>query len=379
LLGCSATATEEEPQSLPEMREALRVKQAELRELSKDIETLELAILDKDPSAVRATLVTTAAIAPTDFDHFVTIQGTVAADDMVAAVAETSGRVLRLTVQEGDNVRKGQLIATIDVESIEKQIDELETSLSLARTVFERQERLWEQKIGSELQYLEAKNNLERLEKSLESLRVQLRKRNVYAPISGSVETVVTQSGEVATPGAPIVQILNTNKLKVEADVPESYLQTVDRGAQVRVRIPALNEEFTAPIQLIGRTIDASNRTFRIEIPVRNGAAKLKPNLLAEVLLQDFAKEDVIVVPLDRVQQEVGGNRYVMIAVEGERGMVAKKVYVTTGAAYDNRVVITEGLTGGEQLILEGARGLTDQQPIDIANTKTATTDAATK
>lgn len=379
-LGCAGAEADDAPdQTLPEMREALRVKQAELRELSQDIETLEVAILEKDPSSVRATLVTTQAIAPTDFEHFVSIQGTVTAEDMVAAVAEISGRVLRLTVQEGDNVRKGQLIATIDVESVEKQIDELETSLSLARTVFDRQESLWEQKIGSELQYLEAKNSVERLEKNLESLQVQLRKRNVYAPISGSVETVVTQSGEVAAPGSPIVQILNTNQLQVEADVPESYLQAVDRGARVRVLIPALNEEFTAPIQLIGRTIDPSNRTFRIEIPLRNDAAKLKPNLLAEVLLRDFAEEDVIVVPLDRVQQEVGGNRYVMVATEGDRGMIAQKVYVTTGAAYDNRVVITEGLTGGERLIQEGARGLTDQQPIEIANAKTAATDATKK
>lgn len=378
-LGCAGVAPEEDtPNTLPEMREALREKQAELRELSQEIEQLEIAIAINDPTAVRAALVTTETVEATDFEHFVSIQGSVTAEDLVAAVAETSGRVLRLTVKEGDVVRRGQLIATIDVEAIEKQIEELETSLSLARTVFERQGRLWEQKIGSELQYLEAKNNVERLEKSLEGLRVQLDKRNVYAPISGSVETVLTQSGEVAAPGSPIVQILNTNKLQVEADVPETYLQVVDRGETVRVRIPALNEEFTAPVRLIGRTIDPSNRTFRIEIPVRNASAKLKPNLLAEVLIQDYEEENVLVIPLDRLQQEVGGKRYVMTAVPGDNDeIIARKTYVSTGATYNNRVVITEGLSAGDNLILEGARGLVDNDPIEIANDKTATTDAA--
>jgi RND family efflux transporter MFP subunit len=380
VLGCAGGATTEEapPETLPEMRKALREKQAELRALSQEIEQLEIAIAINDPSVARAALVTTEPVEATDFAHFVSIQGSVMAEDLVAAVAEISGRILRLTVQEGDVVRQGQLIATIDVEGIEKQIEELETSLSLARTVFDRQGRLWAQKIGSELQYLEAKNNVERLEKSLEGLRVQLDKRHVYAPIGGSVETIVTQSGEVAAPGAPIVQILNTNKLQIEADVPETYLQVVDRGETVRVRIPALDTEFTAPIRLVGRTIDPSNRTFRIEIPVRNVSAKLKPNLLAEVLIQDYEEKDVIVVPLDRVQQEVGGKRYVMIAVAGDNDeVIARKAYVSTGATYDNRAVITEGLTAGDDLIIEGARGLVDNDPIEIVNDKTATTDAA--
>lgn len=363
LAACSSPDTE----SLEAKQALLREKQQELDALSKEVATLQAEISDLDSTEVPRDLVTVLPLAKSDFAHFITIQATVEADDLVDATSEISGRVLKLTVEEGDAVIKGQLIATIDIEQLDKQIEEIQTSLDLATTVFERQKRLWDQNIGSEIQYLEAKNNRERLEKSLATLNVQRGKRQVFAPITGSVERVITESGEVTAPGAPIVQILDTGDLKVEADVPENYLRVVKVGDQVGITIPALDLDFRAPVTQIGRTIDPANRTFKVEVDLRSRARGLKPNLLAEMQIRDFALAEAITVPLNRVQQEVNGRRFVFIKADGADGPIARKVYIEIGESSKGQIVVEDGLEGGELLIIDGARNLSDGQPIRVA------------
>lgn len=374
LAACQAPATNGEmPEDLEGKKALLREKQATLQSLTQEIENLETAIQEQDPDAGPVgALVTTQEVERSDFSHYVVVQGSVMADDMVDVTSEVAGRILRITVDEGDAVRRGQLIAVLDDEQIQKQIAELETSLSLASTVYERQKRLWEQNIGTELQYLEAENNKERLEKNLELLKVQLEKTKVYAPAGGVVDREVLQTGELASPGMPILQLLNTSDLKVVADVPENYIAAVQRGERVKVTVPALGYEAEGPVSLIGRTIDPANRTFKVEVKLPRNA-QLKPNLLAEMGIRDFQAEDVVTVPLDRVQQEVSGQRYVFVLGESEDGPIAKKVYVKTGRSYEGEVIVTEGLTGDETLILEGARGLTDGQLLRIVNDEIST------
>ncbi|NRB63187.1 MAG: efflux RND transporter periplasmic adaptor subunit, partial [Saprospiraceae bacterium] len=268
--------------------------------------------------------------------------------------------------EEGDRVRACQLIAELDLEQISKQKAELEISWRLAKDVYERQSRLWDQNIGSELQYLEAKNNVERLEKGIEILGFQMTKGKVYAPISGIVDVVNLKGGELASPGFPIVTILNTARLQVVADLPENFLQNVQVGDKVKMYYPGLNMEQEGRIRMIGSTIDASNRTFKIEVNVGNPKGMLKPNLLVNVLIKDFELEDAVVIPLDLVQQEVGGKRFVIVTAEGSEGTVARKKYVEIGESYEGKVVITQGLTGTETLVIEGARGLANDDPIRI-------------
>lgn len=360
------------PEELEAKRALLRTLQGERKTVNDQIAELESAIIAQDPAAkAKGALVTTQAVARGTFSSYITIQGSVMADNLASASAELPGRILSLRVKEGDNVRKGQLIATIDVESIEKQKAELETSLELATTVYERQKRLWDQNIGSEIQYLQAKNSKERLEKSLEVIGVQLTKNNVYAPIGGVVEREVLQAGELASPGLPIVQILNTSNLKVVADVPENYINIVNRGKKVEVGVPALEMSRMASISLIGRTVDPANRTFPVEVNLPQDR-RLKPNLLAEMKIKDYEATDVVIIPLNLVQQEVSGERYVLIAANGEEGTEARKVAVEIGESYGGDVVITNGLKGGENLIVDGARGLTEGQLIEINNSKVA-------
>ena len=348
-----------------DLREMLKARHAEVRELETEIELLEELIEEKDPAPAVATLVSVEPITRSNFERFVEVQGTVQSDDFVGAAAEVAGRVVRLTVEEGDNVRKGQLIARLDLETLDKQIAELETSLSLASDVYQRLQRLWDQNIGSEIQLLEAKNNKERLEKSLETIRFQQTKQNVYAPISGVAEQVFVKQGELASPGMPIVQILSTRNVKVVVDVPENYLGVVKRGQMVTVSFPALNREVKAKVTQLGRQIDPNNRTFEMEIAMTNTDGTLKPNLLAEVSFNDKTVENVVVIPMSLVQQEVSGKSFVYLSVDTPEGAVARKRYVETGDTYDGQVIITDGLTGEEMLITRGARSISEGQLLE--------------
>ena len=296
------------------------------------------------------------------------MQGNVESDDVVNASSEVGGRLTQMNVKEGQYVKRGQKIAEVDLENLQKNIAEVEKSLELAVDVYERQARLWDQKIGSEIQYLQAKNNKERLEKSLETLNFQLTKGHVYAPISGAIDMVFLKSGEMAGPGAPIVQILNTSQLKIVADVPEDLLAAIKRGDWVDVYLPAIDQERKAKVTLIGRRIDPSNRTFEIEMNISDRSRLIKPNLLAEVRINSFTQKDAIVVPLDLVQQEVGGKDFIMVKGTKDGDLVAEKIYITTGESFDGEIVISSGLTEAHEIIVDGARTLANNELIEIAN-----------
>lgn len=360
-------STDEIPQDLAGKKALLNTKRQELKELTDVIADLEEQIAEEDPTVrKRSKLVTTIAAEQKDFSHYVEIQGAVRSDDLVDVTSEVAGRILSLKAKEGQQVRKGQLIAELDLEQIKKQMAELETSINLANTVYERQKRLWDQNIGSEIQYLEAQNNKERLEKSMETLEFQLTKGKVYAPISGVVEREILQSGEIAAPGMPILQILNTSRLKVVADVPENLLRSVKVGETVAIQFPALDLEKKAKVTRIGATIDPANRTFTVEVNLRGANAGLKPNLLANMMIEDYAVEDAVVIPLHLIQQEVSGKDFVFVVGDEDGDKVAKKAYVQMGYTYKGEALIAEGLKGGEQLIAEGNRGLTENAVVEL-------------
>ncbi len=369
IFGCMpAPASDEFPQDLEALNQYIQSKKDEARVLNQLIKDAEKKLGDLDPSALvkPKTSVTSMKIERETFQHFVDIQGNVQAEDIVLASSEMGGIIISMNKKEGQFIKKGQLIARLDTETMDKQIQELEISMDLAKTVFEKQQRLWEQEIGSEIQFLQAKNNKERLEKSLETAKSQLKKANVYAPISGVIDQVYLNTGELAGPGMPIVQILNTSRVKVVTAVPEVYLGSVKRNDIVKIRFPALGDETEAKVSLLGRTIDPANRTFNVEILLPNRGGKLKPNLLAEMMLMDQSIEDAIALPTYLVQQEVGGKQYVMIVNPCETNTCATKAYVSTGITYGGKIVIKSGLNGDEEIIVEGARSLSSGELIEV-------------
>ncbi len=363
--GCQPETGHEIPKDLKGKKELLKKKRAELRELKMFVEKIQSQIDSLEPREVAKKLVTTKKVEPQLFKRFVEIQGTVQSDDVVNVSSEIPGRIISLNVKEGQTVRKGQVLATIDVEAVNKKIAELETSLELANDVYARQSRLWKQNIGSEIAYLQAKNNKERLEKAIESVRYQLTKSTIYAPLSGVVERLISKNGEMASPGMPLMVILSTRKVKVVADVPESYLQKVKRGQSVTVKFPSLGIEKTGRITRIGGFIDPANRTFKVEVFFKNGNHLLKPNLLALLLLNDYSKENAVVLPVELVQQEVSGKDFVFVKVPKDDGFVAQKRYVQTGKNYQNSIVIEQGIKPGDEVIVAGARNLQEGEWIE--------------
>lgn len=366
----SCQQTDKKPETLEEFSAKLAELKQERSMLNKQIDQLTDKVAELDPSLQeKAKLVETNQVETSDFVRYIDIQGSVKADDPVNAVSDMGGRITDLKVKEGEYVKKGTIIAQIDVETIEKQISELETSLELAQDMYNRQERLWAQKIGSEVQYLQAKNNVERLEKSMETLKLQESKAFVYAPISGAVDLVMMKQGEVAAPGLPIVQILNTSKLKVTTDLPETYLKMVKQGMKVDLEFPSIEYITTGTISQLGRKIDPTNRTLELDITPRKSSSLLRPNLLAEIKIKEYQSKDVVTMPLEYILQEVDGTEFVYIAQQDTEGTLrAKKRYVTIGEAADGKVVITEGLTEGEVVIFKGSRNVSDGELLEISN-----------
>ena len=359
-----------EPVTLEELKAVLTEKKQELNTLETEMQDLTDKIAELDPSLQeKSKLVDTSILATQDFVRYINIQGAVKADDPVNAVSDMGGRISRLFVKEGDYVSKGKLIAKLDVSTVESQINEINSSLDLAQDVYERQERLWSKNIGSEVQYLQAKNNVERLEKSLETIKLQLSKASIYAPISGTVDMVMTNQGEVASQGMPIVQLLNTNKLKIATDIPENYLKIVKKGMNVDLEFPSVDFRTTGKVSLLGRQIDPANRTLELEILPKKSSRLLKPNLLAEIKIKEFSSKDVVFMPLEYILQEVDGTEFVYVAEQDDEGMMrATKRYVKIGEAADGSVIITEGLASGEAVIFKGSRNVSDGELINFSN-----------
>lgn len=366
-IGCGGGASDggfKEPKDLADARTQLSKKQLELQELTATIENLQSYIAKHDTTqkVQKRVIVTTAPVATTTFEHFVEVQGNVTTQqDPAFASSETGGRVIELLVKEGDVVKKGDLIAKVDLESIRKSIAELETSMKLAQDIYERQENLWKQNIGSEVQYLQAKSQVESLQKTKERLEFELKKADVYAPAGGFVDMVMVKSGEMSGPGSPIVQIVNTSALKVVASVPEVYLASVKRGDKIRIVFPALGEEQMATVVQLGRMINPANRTFEIEASIDSRGGVIKPNLMASVFVKDYQKDKAIVVPSELIMQDVTGQNYVMVK-DGDK---AAKRPVTLGRSYQNNVVIEQGLQGSEILLVKGARQVVEGDLLD--------------
>lgn len=364
VMACGGEQATKTPETLEEARTLLQAKRQEMKELKAEIEKLEaLAVkLDPNPPKEKVVPVTTAPVTVKDFNHYVEVQANVMpAQDPAYASSETGGRLINLRVKEGDYISKGSVVGKVNLESIQKSIAQLDESLSLAQDIYKRQENLWNQKIGSEVQYLQAKNQVETLLKNKESLEYELSKATIYAPISGYVDAVMVREGEMAGPGAPVVTILNTKDLKVVAAIPEIYLGQVKKGEEVTIKFPALEMEQEGRIKTIGRTINPANRTFEIEASVKNNGV-LKPNLLATVLVNDYSAEEAIVVDDQLIMQDVSGSSYVMVLEDGK----AVKKIVETGRSFNNETIIASGLSREDVLLIKGARQVTEGDLVKV-------------
>ncbi|WBL25463.1 efflux RND transporter periplasmic adaptor subunit [Zunongwangia sp. HGR-M22] len=350
----------------------IRARKSELSKeqsaITSDINKLDEEInkLDKNRSL---NLVTTQKIADSTFAHYAEVQGDVATDENIIIYPEYSGILDRIYVQEGDKVNKGQILAKIDDGGLSSQVAQSEAQATLAKTTYERQKRLWDQNIGSEIQYLEAKTNYEASQKAAEQLQSQLAKTSVIAPFSGVVDEIISNQGEVVSPGqSQLLRIINLSNMYVEAAVPENYLSKIQKGTSVKVMISSVNQNYEGKVTEVGNNINPNNRTFRVKIAIPNPDRLIKPNQIATILLNDYTAEDAITIPENTVQKNSLGESVVYtLESKTDSTGVAKKNIIKTGYVYNNMIEVTEGLEAGATLIVEGSKSLRDGQEVKIS------------
>ena len=352
---------------------AIKEKRSELnqqqRDLKSDLEKLN-AYIESHEKDERPALVTAEVVSDTIFKHYVEVQGNVETDQNVVLNAEYSGVLTNIFVKEGQRVSKGQRLAKIDDGGLSSQVAQQEAQLALAQTTFERQERLWNQKIGSEIQYLQAKTNYEAARNATQQLRAQLSKTIITAPFSGIVDDLMADPGQVVSPGqTPIIRLVNLSNMYVKASIPETYLKNITKGTQVIVNLASINEEFTGTVRQVGNYINPNNRSFDIQIEIPNKDGLVKPNLIATVKVNDYQAENAITVPENVLQENSAGETIAFIykPINDSIGE-AKRTIIQTGLSYANHTEVKSGLAKGDTIILEGAKNIRDGQKVTIKN-----------
>jgi membrane fusion protein (multidrug efflux system) len=345
--------------------EALRKQQAET---AKRIEALEAEIAKTEPSAApeKLKLVGVSALTRQDFAHYIDLQGKLATDQMYYVTPRgMGGQVKAVYVKQGDFVKKGQLLLKLDDAVLRQNIKQLESQLSFAKNIYERQKNLWSEGIGTEVQFLTAKNNVESIEKQIAVVREQASTSNVYAQVSGVAESVNIRVGETFT-GSPLagITIINPGSLKAVVDIPENYVSKVRKGMPVAVDVPDLARKFQSSISLVSETINVNTRSFVAECKMPAGK-DLKPNQLAVVRILDHESKNAVVIPVETVQSDDKG-KYVFVMREENGRKVARKVSVNIGEFYDQSIEVRTGLTDGDVLITRGFQGLYEGQLIDV-------------
>jgi RND family efflux transporter MFP subunit len=350
----------------------IRTKKGELDkqqvELNSKIKQLNAAIEQLD-TIKKIPLITALTAKKEVFHHFVELQGDVQTKQNVLVYPETPGTLEKVFVTEGQKVSKGQVLAKIDDGGLQEQVAQLEATTALAQTTFERQKRLWDQKIGSEIQYLQAKTSYESQKNTLKQLKIQLGKSTIKAPFSGIVDDVIKDEGTVVAPGpgAELFRIVNLSNMYIEAAVPETYITNVTKGKDVEVYFPVLGEKIDAKVRQSGNFINPANRTYQIEIAIPNSKNNIKPNLTAKLKINDYTNKEAILIPQSIISENASGEQYVYI-IKNEKGNegVATQTVVKTGKTQGDVIEILEGISTGDKLIEAGARSVKDGQEVKI-------------
>ncbi len=359
LTACGPRDKQSQLQRMERQRDALNEKIEQLK--------TELAQGRSGETQVREQFmyVAVSEVKPEVFQHFIKVQGTVESDNNILIPSQTSGIVKKILVDEGNRVTKGQLLAELDGAIYESNIAEVENALDLAITIFERRKRLWDKNIGSEIEFLQAKNNKENLEKRLETLQEQYQLTKITSPINGNVDDILIKEGEMAAAGRGAIRIVQLTRLKTVASISENYISRVKKNDIVRVEIPVLGLHFDHSIVSVSQVIDPDNRTFEIEIEVPREQKNIKPNMLAVVTITDYTNPQAIVVP-QNIIQKTGTNQFLFVA-SGENGRwIARKKVVQTGESHDNTTEITVGLEEGDFIITFGFQNLADGQTVTV-------------
>ncbi|PQJ71855.1 efflux RND transporter periplasmic adaptor subunit [Polaribacter butkevichii] len=344
---------------------------AKIEAINTDLEAINEAISKKD-TIKKLPLITTIKVKEEVFNHYLEIQGNVKTKQNILIYPEMAGILKTVYVKEGQKVSKGQLLATIDDGGLGNQVAQLEATTQLAKTTFERQKRLWEQKIGSEIQFLQAKTSYEAQRNSLKQLKSQQSKSSIRAPFSGVIDDVIKETGTVIAPGqgSEVFRIVNLNNMYVEAEVPERYITSIQKNKEVKIEFPVLGTSLNSSIRQVGSFINPNNRSFKIEVPVANKSGNVKPNLTAKLQINDYTDAKAILIPQSIISENANGEQFVYAIKDknSDNEAIAERVVIKTGKTQGNFIEVLENLTVGTEIIKEGARSVNNGQTVKVIN-----------
>ncbi|HIP36678.1 MAG TPA: efflux RND transporter periplasmic adaptor subunit [Crocinitomix sp.] len=312
--------------------------------------------------------VNTLTITPSHYEHFISIQGNTKTDKNITIRPLASGLITKVFVKEGQRVSNGQTLFQIDDATLRNSIFEVQNMLKLAQTSYDRQKRLWDQKIGSEMQYLQAKNNKENLENKIKTLNSQLRNYKVRAPFTGIIDDLIANKGDLASPQTPLAQLVNLNNMYIESDVSENFLTSIKKGSKAIVNFASISKKVTTKISQVGNNISPANRSFKVRINVQNKNGMIKPNLLADIKIKDVDVKNAIVIPTNLIQMDGNGNKFVFtVTKKDEKNIVTKKL-IKVESTYGENSYVSKGLTKEDILINEGSRNVSSEQEVELAH-----------
>lgn len=341
-------------------------KQIEYAAQSKllDIEISKLDTIKRMP------LITTFKATQVAFNHYLELQGNVDTKNLLTITPEFSGILSRIYVKEGQRVSRGQVLAKIDDGGLSQQLAQFQIQTDLAKTTFERQARLWEQKIGSEIDYLQAKSNFEAQTEAVNQLKQQIAKTTVRAPFSGTIDDVITEQGNVVAAGqTPIMRLVNLNDMYIETNVPETHIKNVTKNKNVIVELPVLGKTISTKIHQVGSFINPANRTFKIEVSVPNKDKSIKPNLTAKLKINDYSNPKAILIPQSIISENANGEQYIYVVKDRNDNIgVTERIIIKTGKTQDDVIEVLEGVSAGDEIIQEGARSVKEGQKVEIIN-----------
>ncbi len=343
-----------------ELQARKKVIQADLAKIDSALATLNVR---KEEA-----LVSVLTLKDTVFNHYLDIQGSVDTKENILIQPEMPGTLVALNVKAGQRVKKGQLLARVDDGGSSQQVASLETQYQLAKTTFERQKNLWNQKIGSEIQYLQAQTQMLSLQRSVAQAKAMLSKTEIRAPFSGTIDEVFVERGQVVSAGPQgLMRIVNLNNMYVSTSIPESYIGKLKVGTQVDVFLTSLNKNYKGKVRQIGNFINPNNRSFGIEVSIPNPENLLRPNQVAKLKVIDYTVKNAIVVPSNVIQQDGKGNQFVFVATNSNgKTAIAKKAMVKTGKSSDNVTEILSGLSANDIIVIEGVNTISEGMKLNF-------------
>lgn len=358
------------PGGVDEKKAELEDYQKKVKEYNEKIELLEaeLEAEQSEPAELTALPVEVKKIIPETLSRYFQVTGVMEALKDAILSPEINGQIQQVNIQRGAWVKKGDLLIKLSTEVTEKNIEELKTNLNLASHIYEKQKGLWEQNVGSELQYLEAENGVESLEARLATLEKQLEMASIRAPFSGIIEDILVKEGEMAAPGMQLLRLVNLSVMRVAARVSEAYIGSVHAGDLVQIGVDSYPDRLIeARVTRLGQVIDQQTRTFTLEVELDNPGSKLKPNMLTSVRIRDYENKNALVVPSIVLKQDFNGT-FLFSVPEGEGPAKARKVYVESGITVQDQTMIVSGILPEDLVITKGYNLVGDGSLVRIVN-----------